>query len=426
MLELIGFSLGSLLMGFLGQSPAKLETMPLVSWQDAAIFALPTQPDPTVEKIVTQYLQNLSAQGLEQKQQGIWIQSEWAELANHRGAVPASAASLTKIATTLAALETWGLDRRFETRIYTTGVLQKGVLYGDLVIVGGNDPLFVWEEAIALGNALNQLGIRQVKGNLLLTGNFTLNFQRKPQVAGALLKVGLDRRLWSSPVKEQYQNLPPGTPQPQVAIAGSVQVSPTLPPQTKLLLRHQSLTLVELLKQMNIYSNNEMAETLAQSLGGAPVVSQIAAKVAKVPPREIHLINGSGLGVENRISPRAVAEMFIALEEKLANSSVKVPDLFPVAGRDKKGTLKSRHIPVGITIKTGTLSQVSALAGVIPTKERGLVWFTIINYGNLSTEKFRAEQDKVLQSLAQHWKINPVSIHAQPSDTPFLGDPSRN
>lgn len=425
MLEGLSIGLLSFFLQLLGHQPTQLEAMPLMDWQKEAIFALPTQSDPTVEKIVADYLQKLSTQGIKTDLQGVSIQSEWAELASHRSNIAASAASLTKIATTLATLETWGPDHRFETRIYNTGSIQKGVLQGDLIIQGSGDPLFVWEEAIALGNALNQLGITQVKGNLIITGDFSMNFQSAPQVAGALLKQGLNTRLWSSVVERQYQALPQNTSRPQVAIAGEVQASSTVPSNAHLLLRHQSLTVLELLKQMNIYSNNAMSEMLAKSVGGADKVVQIVTQFAKIPPDEVQLINGSGLGVDNRISPQAVCEILMALERKYATQSITIANLFPVAGLDKKGTMQWRNIPEGVAMKTGTLAQVSALAGVIPTKERGLVWFTILNSGSGNIDKFRAEQDQLLQSLAQHWKISPSLINASSGEV-FLGDPSRN
>jgi D-alanyl-D-alanine carboxypeptidase/D-alanyl-D-alanine-endopeptidase (penicillin-binding protein 4) len=424
MLDLLGLALGSLLGNLLGGQPSALQPVPLVSWQEAKLFDVPTQPDATVANLVESYLQDLAKQGFSKEHQGIWIQSEWAELANNREEVPVAAASLTKIATTIAALEKWGADHRFVTGIYTTGAIDKGVLQGDLVIEGGGDPLFVWEEGIALGNALNELGIRQVKGNLIVTGNFAMNFASKPQVAGEWLKQAVNERLWTPLMEKQYKTLPGGTKRPQVAISGTVEVQPTLPPKAQLLLRHQSLPLAELLKQMNIYSNNGMAEMLAESVGGAQVVAGIAAKFARISPQEIQLENGSGLSVNNRLSPYAVSQMLIALERQLANQPIKITDLFPVAGYDKKGTLKWRNIPDGIAVKTGTLAQVSALAGVIPTKERGLVWFTIINQGG-NIDKLRAEQDKFLQGLAQHWQIT-FPVMNSPSNQIFLGDPSRN
>lgn len=425
MLEVISSSLFGFWFGLLGQAPAPLEAVVPVSWEEAEIFVLPTEPDPTVEAIVEEYLQRLQARGIAGERQGIWLQSEWAELARHQETTPAPAASLTKIATTLAALSKWGLDHQFVTAIYATGPLEHGVLQGDLVVQGSGDPLFVWEEAIALGNALEELGIRQVQGNLVIVGKLAMNFKSDPLVAGQLLQQGLNSRLWPAAVQEQYRRLPPGTPRPSVAIAGKVQLRDSLAEGSQLLLQHKSLTLADLLKQMNIYSNNAMSEMLAQGVGGAAVVAQVAAEAADIAPAEIQFVNGSGLSVDNRLSPRAAANLFIALERQLAGSAVKVADLFPVAGRDRQGTMQWRSIPPGIAIKTGTLAQVSALAGVIPTQERGHVWFAILNRGG-NIEKFRAEQDRLLQRLAQHWQLVPDGIATQTSDRVYLGDPSRN
>ncbi len=115
----------------------------------------------------------------------------------------------------------------------------------------------------------------------------------------------------------------------------------------------------------------------------------------------------------------------MALQEKLKPTSMTLADFFPVMGRDRKGTLEWRSMPKGLTVKTGTLNQVSALAGIIPTQERGIVWFTIINGGS-NFDRLRAEQDKVLQRLAKHWTILPTDLNPGPNDEIFLGDPSRN
>ena len=305
-----------------------------------------------------------------------------------------------------------------------TAELRGGILQGDLIVEGGGDALFVWEEGIAVGNALNQLGIREVAGNLIVLGNFYCNFKSDPLIAGELLKVALDETQWSTPIEKQYQSLPIKTARPQVAIAGSVQRGNQLPTNARLLLSRQSLPLSEILKQMNIYSNNEMSEMLARDVGGADVVARIAAKAANVPADEIQLINGSGLGVENRISPRAAVNLFIALEHQLESTGVSVSDLFPVAGRDRNGTMQWRNIPEGVTVKTGTLAQVSALAGIIPTQERGPVWFAILNYGN-NFERFRVEQDRLLQQLANHWQVLPDKVTPPTTQDIYLGDPSR-
>ncbi len=412
-------------LSFLGGQKTSLESFPLVNWPTAKVFNVPSDPDPQVAQLIENYLTRLTQLGYDRHRQGVWLQTEWAALGENQAYLPLSAASLTKIATSLAALETWNTDYRFITEIYTTGTLENGVLRGDLLIRGGHDPFFVWEEAIALGNALNQLGIRQVKGNLIIVGNFAMNFQENNQKSAEAVKVALDSRKWTPLVEKAYGNLPLSTPRPLLSIAGQLQVSSVLPSEAQLRLSHQSLTLAEILKQMNIYSNNAMAEILGQAVGGAKVVAQTAARAGKFSPDEIQLINGSGLGVENRISPHAAAKMLIALEEKLEDNPFSVADLFPVAGRDRTGTMQWRAIPEGVAIKTGTLNQVSALAGLIPTEERGYVWFTLINSGS-GIERFRAEQDRFLQQIGNHWHIIPSNIIDTSISEVFLGDPTRN
>lgn len=430
MLQLFGSGLISLLFDMAGVHAKPVDALDLLALQSSPGLVLARDPNPAAAITVQQYLKELEALKLVGADQGVWIQSGPVLLANHQGEVPLPAASLTKIATSLAALKTWGPDHQFETLISATGPVRDGVLQGDLVITGSGDPFFIWEEAIALGNSLNQLGINRVTGNLVISGNFAMNYKFNPALSGELLKQGLDAKLWPSVAQAIFlKNFPQGTPRPQVVISGSVQVAPFPVPKQILLMRHRSLPLAQILKEMNIYSNNEMAEILAQSLGGAQVVQQLAATLARVPQSSIHLVNGSGLGVENRISPRAVCAMFGAIQRQLLPYQLSVADLFAVAGRDRRGTLAPRHVPPATVVKTGTLRDVSALAGVMPTRDRGLVWFAIINRGT-DVERFRAGQDQLLQRLLQHWRVAPllpaVTPHVRGSTPTQLGAASRN
>ncbi len=430
MLQLFGSGLISLWLDMTGLHVLPLDALELLALPSRPGLVLAADSNPSGATLVQQYLKRLEGLGMSTENQGVWIQSGPVLMANHQGTVPLPAASLTKIATSLAALKTWGPDHQFETLISATGPIKDGVLQGDLIITGSGDPFLVWEEAIALGNSLNQLGIKRVTGNLVITGNFAMNYKSNPSVAGQLLKQGLDAQMWSSVAAAQYLNLPYGTPRPRVVISGSVQAV-TLPvPKQILLLRHHSLPLAQIIKEMNIYSNNEMAEMLAQSLGGAQSVQQLSAIAAGVPQSEIQLVNGSGLGVANRISPRAVCAMFVAIQRELLPHQLSVADLFPVAGRDRRGTLETRHIPAATTIKTGTLSDVSALAGVMPTRDRGLVWFTIMNRG-ADVEGFRAGQDQLLQRLVQQLRVAPalptvLIPHPVSSNSSQLGAIDRN
>jgi D-alanyl-D-alanine carboxypeptidase/D-alanyl-D-alanine-endopeptidase (penicillin-binding protein 4) len=425
MVKVFHLAVFGFLFNLIGGQAESMKAIPAIAWQNEPIFNLPTDPDPEVVSIVDRYLQTLSKRGLSPNGQRVVIETEWADLADHRREIPASAASLTKIATTLAAVETWPLDHRFETLFYTTGEIRDGVLRGDLIIEGGSDPLFVWEEAIAVGNALRAMGIREVQGDLVIAGNFAMNFKTDPLKAGELFKQGVDKSKWSSETEKAFQDLPAGTNAPSVKISGGVRASVLRPVNATELLRHRSLTLTDLLRQMNIYSNNVMSEMLADTLGGPAAVDSIATKYTGVGEDEIQLINGSGLGVENRISPRAVIEMMKVLDRKLANNPIKLSDLFPVGGRDRSGTMQWRAIPEGVMIKTGTLARVSALAGVIPTKERGNVWFAIMNSGSSDIESLRNRQDEVLQALAGHWELVPSATRGTVPEKVFLGDPAR-
>ncbi|NEO55871.1 MAG: D-alanyl-D-alanine carboxypeptidase [Okeania sp. SIO3B5] len=409
MWDLFSYGIISLWLEMAGIQTIGQNTVTILKWQTGLPQLISPENSEQILTIeVDEYLKGLAAKRLlTSDAQGIWIQSEFKLLHGREGTVPMPGASLTKIATSLAALETWGPQHQFETLVSTTGPITNGILRGDLVINGGNDPYFVWEEAIALGNAIQKLGINQVTGNLIVVGDFWMNYQTDPIIAGQLLREGINSATWSNNVRNIYNRMPPGTLQPKVAIAGSVIYQKSISTEIPII-RHKSLPLIYILKTMNVESNNKLAEIIASNLGGAKIVQQKAAWTAGVPQAEIQLINGSGLGVENKISPRAVSGMLIAIQRYLQTSEWVIADLFPVSGYDR-GTLvdQSRNIPQGSAVKTGTLNDVIALAGVIPTREEGLVWFTMINRSPY-WEATRVEQDKFLQQLVSLWGVTEV------------------
>ncbi len=434
MLEILGSGLVSLWLEMAGVQIKPLDALDTLAWQSSPGLVLASDPNPAGANTVEGYLKGLIASKLVAQNliqsQGIWMQSGPMLMANHQGTIALPAASLTKVATSLVAFKTWGPDHQFETTVSATGPVVNGVLQGDLVIGGGGDPMFVWEEAIALGNTLNKMGIKQVKGNLIITGNFAMNFQRHPLLAGQLLKQTLNSATWTRPENYIYSIMPKGTPKPAVVITGTVKLAAQANPQQNLLVRHRSIPLRQIIKEMNVFSNNEIAEMLADSVGGSTVVQSTAAKLARVPSNEIQLINGSGLGPENRISPRAICAMFMAMQREAAAKGLTLADLFPMSGFEHRGTLHGRHMPIGTVMKTGTLKDVSALAGVMPTRDRGLVWFAIINRGT-NVSSFRTGQDQLLQNLVKQLQLPPeVPITIAPNSTlnplPELGATSRN
>ena len=94
-------------------------------------------------------------------------------------------ASAVKLATALTALQAFGPDHRFMTALWSTGAVDKstGTLNGDLVVTG-RDPSFHYEHAVMLARQLNELGIRNVTGNLIVAPGFTMNFDWSTQRSG--------------------------------------------------------------------------------------------------------------------------------------------------------------------------------------------------------------------------------------------------
>ncbi|NER51734.1 MAG: D-alanyl-D-alanine carboxypeptidase [Symploca sp. SIO1A3] len=370
-----------------------------------------SNPNPPTQKHIEQYINKLVAKGAAKANQGVWIQAGDTLLANYQGTVPQPAASIAKVATTLAALETFGPDHQFVTLVGATGAIANGVLQGDLVIQGGEDPFFVWEEAVAVGNLLNQLGIKRVAGNLIITGKFYMNFQFDPMASGNLLKQGLNAKIWSKEAETQYQTLPTGTPRPQVEIEGSVLVYPSVPSNVQSLVRHYSFPLAELLKKMNLYSNNVMVEILDNAVGGTAAVAQKAAEAAGVPLTEIQL-NGSI--AESKISPRAACGMFLAIERYLQAYNLTVADVFAIIGQDP-GILEKHQLPRLSVIKSGSWNQIGALVGGLPTQKQGTVWFALMNLGEDFKES-HTEQEVLLKSLLNQWgTVESLPVELKPN-----------
>ncbi|WP_209507908.1 MULTISPECIES: D-alanyl-D-alanine carboxypeptidase/D-alanyl-D-alanine-endopeptidase [unclassified Ruegeria] len=73
-------------------------------------------------------------------------------------------ASVGKAMTALYALDVLGPEHRFETRLVADGRIEKGVLHGDLILVGGGDPLLDTDALAAMAANLREAGIIEVRG----------------------------------------------------------------------------------------------------------------------------------------------------------------------------------------------------------------------------------------------------------------------
>lgn len=120
-------------------------------------------------------------------------------------------ASTMKLVTTLVALDVLGPSYRWQTDIYALGNIDDGRLDGDLLIKGHGDPFLVTERVWQMLRSVNQAGIAEIGGDLLLddsyfnvVGHDPSGFDRQPMRAynvgpNALLMNFKVVRLWFEP-----------------------------------------------------------------------------------------------------------------------------------------------------------------------------------------------------------------------------------
>jgi serine-type D-Ala-D-Ala carboxypeptidase/endopeptidase (penicillin-binding protein 4) len=77
-------------------------------------------------------------------------------------------ASTAKLFTAMAALDILGSGYRWRTTAYLNGKLGDGVLTGDLLIVGGGDPMLSSEKLVSWFQLMQKRGVKQIVGNIVL------------------------------------------------------------------------------------------------------------------------------------------------------------------------------------------------------------------------------------------------------------------
>ncbi len=81
---------------------------------------------------------------------------------------PMNPASLVKLLTTTAALERLGPGWTWATPVWLAGPVQGGVLEGSLHIKGSGDPKLVLERVWLLLRRVQQMGVREIRGDIVL------------------------------------------------------------------------------------------------------------------------------------------------------------------------------------------------------------------------------------------------------------------
>lgn len=179
----------------------------------------------------------------------------------------------------------------------------------------------------------------------------------------------------------------------------------------------RSAPLFEIVTSMLAWSNNHIAEQLVRTLdwrlrgspgdwqGGCEVVRAYWQTIGEDADALVY-VNGSGLTQEGRVSTRGLVDM-LAVVHRTAPPGSSLVDALPIAG--SQGTLRGRLRRSGkrVRAKTGTMTGVSGLTGVI-TSDAGepMVAFSIIinvrESSRVMAESRRAIEDRIVMAVLGH------------------------
>lgn len=335
---------------------------------------------------------------------------------------PMIPASLEKLLTASAALQVLGPDTRLATSVRASRPPNAGVIDGDLFLVGGGDPALMTDDYFAglkrppgERSSLEQLAERVVNAGVRSVGGRVLGDESRydtqrynprwlPVIASEVdigplsaltLNGGLDRY---PPNRRVGRPSPHPSPDPARTAAerftellqargvsvGAGAATGVAPANAAEIAKLESVTVAALVGYMLRESDNTTAELLTKEMGvrsgaggsfeaGVAVISAHIAALG-VSTAGSDRVDGSGLSFDDRIT----CEMLQALLDRSSPDGLAMKGL-PVAG--STGTLAERFLgPLKgrLKAKTGTLNNVTGLAGYLTTSKGARLSFTYI------------------------------------------------
>ncbi|WTY53940.1 D-alanyl-D-alanine carboxypeptidase/D-alanyl-D-alanine-endopeptidase [Micromonospora sp. NBC_01412] len=370
------------------------------------------------------------------------------------GTVPAS---VTKLATAVTVLEARGPDHRIPTRAVA------GANPGEVVLVGGGDPTLAvdgdgfYPDAARLDDLAKQ--VKQALGGTaptrvtvdsslfpgpvygpgwdsdIPTGGFgaaisalmTDGARRDPQTAKKNFDAGHG---WAERVPQpdlvagrafaRLLGLTGAAAEVKRDTAPSAGAAPSAaaPAPGAELGKVESLPMIRLVDLMITDSDNVIAEAMARQValardqpasfvGGAAAMDIVIGELG-LPAGEITLADGSGLSRSNRISPSLLTDLISLAGNGTHPELAAIFGGLPVAAWS--GTLGGRYqVPATaagagvVRAKTGTLTRVHAIAGLVTTADGRLLTFAVLTDQTPpdSLDDTRRALDRITSALAR-------------------------
>jgi serine-type D-Ala-D-Ala carboxypeptidase/endopeptidase (penicillin-binding protein 4) len=213
------------------------------------------------------------------------------------------------------------------------------------------------------------------------------------------------------PLVHFYQQLRAGLQQAGIQGAMPLREGPA-PDSARLLHTEFSPPLREVLVEVNKNSSNLGAEVLLRTIGlsnrsegvsaadGLAVLRRVMAKEFPEAPAELHLVDGSGLSRQNRVSTLFLVRLLNHVREDFALRPEFINSL-SVALTD--GTLQYRNFPWRmrgrLRAKTGTLAGVSNISGYLQLQHDVVVFAFLIHDDGHPFQELQDMQDRALVDL---------------------------
>jgi D-alanyl-D-alanine carboxypeptidase/D-alanyl-D-alanine-endopeptidase (penicillin-binding protein 4) len=336
---------------------------------------------------------------------------------------PRIPASVNKLYTTSTALQRFGPDATLQTRVLADAAPDAdGVIAGNLYLRGGGDPYFGTTAARALIRRLAAAGVTEVDGRVVgdesawdgRRGGPASSYRTSWWV-GPLSALTFNRGLTgrrrpvfqASPPRYAAASFARELKRAGIFVGRSARTGAT-PATARPLDAWPSATIAQIAARTNVPSDNFNAESLLKALGaefglsgstgsGAAVVRATVEKLGAAP----RIMDGSGLSRRNRTTPHDVVDLIRGMDRSAASEAFA--SSLAVAGRT--GTLERRMRGSAARdrchAKTGTLSDVSALAGFCETRGGRRVAFAFLMNG-VYTPAAQDRQDRMTAALARY------------------------
>lgn len=346
--------------------------------------------------------------------------------------VPQTPGSIVKILTTCAALLSLPTDQRVTTKVV------QGATLGQLVLIGGGDPTLTAEpvdmpgyytDAAHLDDLVTQINSSGlpvssiVVDNSAFAGPAMANGWDSADIGGGSI-TPIESVMLDGGRSHPLADYSPRTPTPALdtgrTLAHRLGLDPaavteyTAPPDVKRatpLASVQSAALSTRLHDLMVHSDDVLAETVGFEVaaargfpltfdGSVAAITQ-ALQAGGFGVTGMHLSDASGLSTDDRIPARLIDDVLTAAAGTSTPALRALLDTLPVAGAT--GTLGERFkapSPAAgwVRAKTGSLSGVSTLAGIVVDIDQRVLTFTLMSNGT-SPEQARPAIDALAIAL---------------------------